>query len=360
MSEQYGAERVEGTKRIPISFTGTGMEFFKIWIVNVGLSIVTLGIYSAWAKVRTKRYFYGNTIVEGTAFSYDANPISILKGRILAVVIFGLYSVILRVMPAFGPKVAIAVTALVFIIYVLVIPWFIMKSVKFNMRYSSYRNIRFGFDGTYLEVLLYWIVMYIVGVFTLGLFFPYASFLQKKYLIEKSRYGKTNFENNATGGYFYICYIGAYFVVSVIALIVGMVFFILLNLFGGFSFDEKSIRMLFILYPVFILIMVAVNVGVRVLIFNHMLGHTSIGEKKIFSEMKAMDMVKIYVVNIFAVLFSLGMLIPWALVRVYKYRIEHVSLSESGDMDSFEAAENEDITALGDEVGEIFDLDISF
>ena len=52
----------------PFSFTGTGGEYFRIWIVNLILSILTLGIYSAWAKVRTNRYFYGNTQVDNTGF----------------------------------------------------------------------------------------------------------------------------------------------------------------------------------------------------------------------------------------------------------------------------------------------------
>ena len=43
-----------------LEFRGKTGEFFGIWIVNVFLTIITLGIYSAWAKVRTNRYFYGN------------------------------------------------------------------------------------------------------------------------------------------------------------------------------------------------------------------------------------------------------------------------------------------------------------
>ena len=45
----------------PFSFTGTSAEYFRIWIVNVALTILTLGVYSAWAKVRTEQYFYGHT-----------------------------------------------------------------------------------------------------------------------------------------------------------------------------------------------------------------------------------------------------------------------------------------------------------
>jgi uncharacterized membrane protein YjgN (DUF898 family) len=41
---------------MPFEFRGTGGEYFRIWIVNLLLTILTLGIYSAWAKVRQLRY----------------------------------------------------------------------------------------------------------------------------------------------------------------------------------------------------------------------------------------------------------------------------------------------------------------
>jgi len=47
--------------RISFRFHGSGSEYFRIWLVNSILSLLTLGVYSAWAKVRRKRYFYGNT-----------------------------------------------------------------------------------------------------------------------------------------------------------------------------------------------------------------------------------------------------------------------------------------------------------
>ena len=51
----------------PFEFHGNGADYFRIWIVNLLFSILTLGIYSAWAKVRTKKYFYGNTELAGIA-----------------------------------------------------------------------------------------------------------------------------------------------------------------------------------------------------------------------------------------------------------------------------------------------------
>ncbi|MBW1865812.1 MAG: DUF898 family protein [Deltaproteobacteria bacterium] len=47
----------EGTakkeNKVPFEFSGSGSEYFKIWLVNIILSVITIGIYSAWAKVRS-------------------------------------------------------------------------------------------------------------------------------------------------------------------------------------------------------------------------------------------------------------------------------------------------------------------
>ena len=69
---------------VPLQFTGKAGEYFKIWIVNLCLSVLTLGIYSAWAKVRRKRYFYGSTLLAGSALAdglrreYTLNEIAII------------------------------------------------------------------------------------------------------------------------------------------------------------------------------------------------------------------------------------------------------------------------------------------
>ena len=63
------------SNELPFAFNGSGKEYFGIWIVNILLSIITIGIYSAWAKVRNKRYFNGHTELDGHRFDYHASPI---------------------------------------------------------------------------------------------------------------------------------------------------------------------------------------------------------------------------------------------------------------------------------------------
>ena len=53
----YGVREIDGggLTLSPMRFTGIGWEYFRIWVVNMLLTLLTLGIYSAWAKVRKAR-----------------------------------------------------------------------------------------------------------------------------------------------------------------------------------------------------------------------------------------------------------------------------------------------------------------
>jgi uncharacterized membrane protein YjgN (DUF898 family) len=115
----------------PVSFTGTGGEYFRIWITNTFLSIITLGIYSAWAKVRRTRYFYGNTRLAGASFDYHGQPKAILKGRAVALVMLIAYQV-------FSDMQGVLAGLLVLLL-VAAFPWLMWKSLQFKL-YNSVSN----------------------------------------------------------------------------------------------------------------------------------------------------------------------------------------------------------------------------
>ena len=78
-----GQEKVS-PEELLLVFSGTAHAYFRVWIVNLCLTLLTLGIFFAWAKVRRKRYFYAYTTIAGTPFQYLSQPILILKGRLMA------------------------------------------------------------------------------------------------------------------------------------------------------------------------------------------------------------------------------------------------------------------------------------
>src|SRR5688572_33416179 len=72
----------------PLEFSGSGGEFFRVWIVNVLLTIVTLGFYTPFARRRTAQYFYGHTLVANSPLEFTAQQRKMVFGFLLLV---GLY-----------------------------------------------------------------------------------------------------------------------------------------------------------------------------------------------------------------------------------------------------------------------------
>ena len=131
-------------------FKGSAKEYFKIWMANMFLSVITLGIYSAWAKVRRQRYFYGNTFLEGANFEYHAKPIAILISRIVVFVLFfGVGDIVFR---------ALGLDTEYLLLIMVLLPWAYFRGLIFNARNSSFSGVRIFFDGKLLAIYLIFMI----------------------------------------------------------------------------------------------------------------------------------------------------------------------------------------------------------
>ena len=124
---------------VPVEFGASGSEYFRIWIVNLLLTLVTLGLYYPWARVRKLRYFYANTRVAGHVFDFHGNPWRMLRGYVLIGVLGGLYSLAGRLSPAAG-LIALVILAAVW-------PALLRASQQFRLANTSWRGLRFRFTG---------------------------------------------------------------------------------------------------------------------------------------------------------------------------------------------------------------------
>jgi len=327
----------DATSSIPFRFDGKGTEYFKIWIVNIALTIITLGIYSAWATVRTRRYFYSNTYLGEDSFAYLASPISILKGRLLALGIFALYALI----SAYNVMAGL----LIFVLILLAMPLFFLRSMIFQRTNSAYRGIRFGFKSTgwqSAQVLFVWPLLAYVTLFVL---LPYAVLRASRFSLSNTFLGTTQFQFKATYKQFAIAVFGGFglSILGIISLsvsgfvpggatwalvIVGLVSFI-----GGMTFTRFKI--LQITYS-----------------------SIELGENKLGTRMEMVGFSKVFLTNYVLTLLTLGLFYPFAQVRMAKYLSHNISLATKGNLDGFIAAEKENVSAFGDELGDVMDIDV--
>lgn len=394
-------ELVEEERKLDFKFNGNANEYFKIWIVNIALSIVTLGIYSAWAKVRTKRYFYGNTTLDGSNFEYHADPLSILKGRMIVLAVILVYIFTTQFVPM--------LEAAFVLVYLIGLPWMFVKSLQFNARNSSYRNIRFDFDGRLKEAAIVFIGVGLLTMLTLGLAAPYFIKRVKQFTVENSYFGVSSFSFSATVGDFYRIYLKAMIVPLIIA-VIGIIAAIAIPAYQGYNaapqvpsqlekmqemtpeqqqaevqrqIDEitKNANMKgqantggqanipaefeVVAGVVGVAITVAtivfylfIGVYIQTRTANLVLCSTALEEHKLVSRLRVRNMFYIHMTNIIAAVVSLGLLIPWCKIRLTRYRLNNLSFVAHGDNDGFIASEQDKVKATAGEFADAFDLDM--
>jgi len=342
-------------RTIPFEFTGKTGEYFKIWIVNVFLTILTLGVYSAWAKVRKKRYFYGNTLLQNAPFEYLADPIKILKGRLLVFGIFVAYAITTNLIPW--------TDALFGLLFLLVFPWVAVKALSFKTRNSSYRNIRFDFRATYGNAAGVFIGTAILVGLTFGITYPYFAYRRSKFVMDNSGYGRTLFYFWGRVKSFYFVYFVAAVFVIVGVLLVMIVFpqFILPQM-PNQPPDEPnmalSVTPILFLLLVGLLVYLSVFAYIKTAITNLVWSNTSLGNHRFESTLRTSQMIWLYLSNVVAIVISLGLLIPWASIRMARYRLDNLKLLAADELDGFVASEQEKVGAAGEEISEFFDFDV--
>ncbi len=400
----------ESSRTLQFQFNGKAGEYFKIWIVNVALTIITIGIYSPWAKVRSKRYFYGNTILDGSSFDYLADPLAILKGRMLVFAVLLVYVVSTEY---------IHILKIIFLIlYIVALPWIVVKSMQFNTRNSAYRNIRFNFDGALGEAARVYIGLFLLSMITLGLAIPYSVKRSKQFTVEHSYFGTSKFDFHATGGSFYMIYLKALAAPFIIAIILGIISAIAIPAYQGYINAAKHhsaqqiqapqqqtqstnhqplpqstnasrtgtpcnpatpaskcqqtqpgkhkpvpkavIGIMVVSYVLVLAFYLLIAVYIRTRTDNLVLNNTSLEKHKLQSTLRVRGMFYIYFTNIIAILISVGLLIPWAKIRTAKYRFDHTALIAQGDLRGFVADEQEAVTAAGVEFTSALDIDLGF
>lgn len=342
---------------IPFEFRATGAEYFRIWIVNLLLTIVTLGIYSAWAKVRRMRYFYGNTLLDGHGFEYHAKPLQILKGRLIIVAVYVVFYFLTRSMPM------IALVALPVILFG--VPWIIVKARTFQMRVTSYRNLRFNFHGDYGGAMSAFIGWYFITILTLGILFPMWVHRRVSFTLGNAAYGKTPFRFvTPSGRFFAFCYAtAAMSFVAYMALIYVIFQTGLLN--PDTNPDPGELLGAFGVTGVLMVLLLAVaGMGIwgyyEARFANASFGGIEIGNACVVSKVEAWPLAWIQITNLLAMVVTLGLFYPWAIVRKMRYQLENTSLDTAGGLAEFQAAQGEAGEALGEELGEFFDVDFGF
>jgi uncharacterized membrane protein YjgN (DUF898 family) len=381
-----------------IEFTGTGSEYFRIWFTNLLLTYLTLGIYSAWAKVRREKYFHQNTLVAGYSLDYHGKPIAILKGRVLAFILLVASSS--TALPVVG-YIALGIIALAF-------PFFMQRSLRFRLANSSYRGIRFGFTGSvkdaYLTVAPFLIPPLIYAALVVFAFvapersktifnsFPdvgiigtvlavllfggaYVAFMAmfqavwRRYTINNAKFGFLGAATSITKmRYFTITLSSMLGFVAVLGLFALAAYYVLPTIRGTKGAWISPIVtafapfIFFALYFAFLGMQAVIAARIQNYCWHtHTEVRTPKGQRMALfnSKLSISSYAWLQIRNWIFIVLTLGLYRPFALIKSTKARLEAISINNSRFIDFVISAESKAPSAIGDEALDAFDIDFA-
>lgn len=376
--EAGGTQAVaQGPAELGIRFVGSGSEYFRIWIVNLLLTLVTLGFYYPFAKTRRLKYFYGATEVGGHPLSFHGKPLAMFRGYLLSLLLFLAYSAAGYVSPLAGVLAAAAL--------ILVWPALWRSSLRFRLANTGWRGLRLHFTGerggAYKALLLPGVLLVILlGLFAaigktplqqldnrvlfhalwltyLALFVltpPYSLWLINRYQHGHLALADERSTFEVGVGKFF----GLYGMTFLLGLLMGVVFVILV--FVGFRMFSALPKWLLVPVPIAAYLMVLCVVGgyftaqLQNLVWN---GTRSPG-LSFRSTLPEGALIQLWFKNWVLTLITVGLYYPYAKVASARLRLESVTLLATADVDGLVASQEASaVTATGDAAGDLFGLD---
>jgi uncharacterized membrane protein YjgN (DUF898 family) len=383
------APAARGRFTMPVSFTGSGSEYFRIWIVNLLLTIVTIGLYHPWAKVRRLRYFYGNTHIGGHTLDFHGNPTRMLRGFLLLAALVLLYTVAGKVSPTAG--------LVAFVIVAMVWPALFRAGQRFRLANTSWRGLRFRFMGSVGGAYRAMLPLFVPGGLLLALtpylvdatgravpgrgaglallplvamlLVPLCWWLLKKYQHDGYAFADNQTRLRAGAGAFYLVFLKAVGVTLLVGLCGGIVAAIvsggaIWGLVGrGARSNGATAGAIVAIVLVFLLVYLAMVAVVRPYMTARLQdvvwNATRSTDLAFVSALRFRPLLWLTVKNWFLVVVTIGLYFPFASIAMARLRLQAVTVHSRFDPAEFASRAHERVDdAAGDAAGDLFGIDI--
>ena len=338
-----------------VEFRGAGREYFRVWLVNITLTVLTLGLFGPWAKVRTRRYFHGVTALAGYSFEYHAAPLRILWGRIIVagVITAGVLSLSLG---------RWAVAAWI-VAALALFPWIVRGVIRFNARNTSWRGVRFNFSASYRRAVFACVVWPLAGLLTLFLL-PGARRVWDSFRVDHLSFDGRRFRTSySPARMFAIFATGFVLIVGVLMAMIGATMGVLVfttrmhDVARHFVIpvDPASFSQVFTV--LFGTCAFFIATFVMQMANNLTLSNTTIdGGHRIVSTASPARVAWIVMSNLVLSALTLGLYWPFGKVRLARYRMSRIAVIAMGDLDAYTSEALEMQGATGREISGLLEF----
>lgn len=305
------------------AFRGAGGTLLGMQVVNVCLTLVTLGAYHFWGKAKIRRYLFSHTAFGSDRFVYHGTGKELYQGFLKAMLVFGLPYFSLGAvhtfleLPRWVDLLSQALAGLVLFLYV---PVAMVNARRYRCTRTSWRGIRFSFRGHTTDFLKLYFRGWALTLLTLGSYYPYFQTQRQAFLHGHTYWGNQRFGFNGHGSGlmlpFAITLVSTYVVLGLCGLAL------------AFQLTNAALTLLlipFVLGPLWIWLL-----GQKQ---KYFWDHTTFGEARFTSHITWQKLFALYLGNLGLLLGTLGWAWPWVTVRNARFFIGALSLEGPVDLD---------------------------
>lgn len=308
-----------------LQFIGKGGELLGLLLTNWLLNIVTIGFYYPWARVKTIKFYWRNTLINDTPFEFTGTGKEIFRAYIkLLIVAILFYSLLAYAKFTKNINLQVSVFMLAGLSILAIIPLAVHGALRYRAARTTWRGIHMGYRGERWQLYTDFVVGYLLTVLTFGIYSSWFISRLRTYIIENLRFGNLKFEYTGNGFDLFIIQIKGT-VLSFLTL-------------GIYWFWYRKEWMEYF----------ANNVIVKQGDNRYPLNGNYSGSS-IFG---------LYFTNLLILIFTLGIGTPWVIIRTYQYLIENIEIPAEIDFDTINQTEDEYIDATGEYIADMFDLGI--
>ena len=371
---------------LSIEFGASGSEYFRIWIVNLLLTVLTLGFYLPFAKARRLRYFYANTVIDGQPLAFHGDAWKMFRGYVLMLLLFGAYAALGQWSPwaSFGG----------FVVLALLWPALWRSSLMFRLGNTSWRGLRFGFQGDLAGAYRAMLPWFVPGLVVLGmaalwfqqpasanelpiqpamqkvylgatvllplLLFPLGLGLSKRYQHQGYRYAGQTAQMDLSLGAFYKLGLKSLGLGLLAVALLGVGFAIVVPALVGAG-KKGGLMISLILIGVFVgylLLLSAIAPYFMARLQNLTWSATRSQDLAFDSNLGAWALCKLTFVNWLLTLLTLGLFRPFAVVRNHRLRLQAMAVVLTDDLASWRGQSGSQTAAAGEMSGDFFGIDM--
>lgn len=329
-----------------IVYDGQTGQVYKIWLLNILMNIITLGIYSFWGKTRMRQYVVGAFVLHKDRFEYTGTGKELFFGFLKAIPIFIALYLPFMIASFVDPEAAWPMVFLIPLLYVF--PVALYFAFRYRISRTRWRSIRFGLEGAAMKYANLYLWRWLINIVSLGILIPYSDIRRYQYIADNAYFGDILFRFEGRGkdlmtihlitysmsiGFFMIAFYGLQLMAASFSMVQMAMEEQMLSteeallIFGNSSFIIALVCVIlpFIMVPI-------VRLIYKTALIHEMTNHLYAGEIGFRSTVTTLALLKLKLVNVLILICTFGLGLPYIMQRNVRFFAQHTQVR--GDLET--------------------------